>query len=126
MKWEENVRRVVPYTAGEQPGRKGVIKLNTNENPYPPAPGVERRLRELETDRMRLYPPFPEQTKLASALGACYGIDTDRIFIGDGSDDVLSLAFQTDPVPGYHVFLLSRLGGSVQDPVPVRGAGLRF
>ena len=95
MKWEENVRRVVPYTAGEQPGRKGVIKLNTNENPYPPAPGVERRLRELETDRMRLYPPFPEQTKLASALGACYGIDTDRIFIGDGSDDVLSLAFLT-------------------------------
>ena len=95
MKWEENVRRVVPYTAGEQPGRKGVIKLNTNESPYPPAPGVARRMRELETERMRLYPAFPEQTGLAASLAAYYGISTDRIFIGNGSDDVLSLAFLT-------------------------------
>ena len=95
MKWEENVRKVVPYVAGEQPKRKDVIKLNTNENPYPPAPGVVRKIAALEAEQMRLYPAFPEQTELAAALAEYYGIGTDRIFIGDGSDDVLSLAFLT-------------------------------
>ena len=95
MKWEENVRKVVPYSAGEQPKRKDIIKLNTNENPYPPAPGVARKIAELEAEQMRLYPAFPEQTLLAAALAEYYGIGTDRIFIGDGSDDVLSLAFLT-------------------------------
>lgn len=95
MKWEENVRKVVPYIAGEQPRRTGVIKLNTNESPYPPAPGVARRIEALDAEQMRLYPAFPEQTELASELAAYYGIGTDRIFIGDGSDDVLSLAFMT-------------------------------
>ena len=95
MKWEENVRKVVPYTPGEQPESKNVIKLNTNENPYPPAPGVARRIAELEPEKMRLYPAFPEQTELAEVLAAHYGIGTDRLFIGDGSDDVLSLAFMT-------------------------------
>lgn len=95
MKWEENVRKVVPYTPGEQPESKNVIKLNTNENPYPPAPGVARRIVELEPEKMRLYPAFPEQTELAEVLAAHYGIGTDRLFIGDGSDDVLSLAFMT-------------------------------
>lgn len=95
MKWEENVRKVVPYTPGEQPESKNVIKLNTNENPYPPAPGVARRITELEPEKMRLYPAFPEQTELAEVLTAHYGIGTDRLFIGDGSDDVLSLAFMT-------------------------------
>ncbi len=95
MKWEENVRKVVPYTPGEQPESKNVIKLNTNENPYPPAPGVARRIAELEPEKMRLYPAFPEQTELAEVLAAHYSIGTDRLFIGDGSDDVLSLAFMT-------------------------------
>ena len=51
----KNIRKVDPYVPGEQPQRK-VIKLNTNENPYPPAPGVERALREMDADRFRLYP----------------------------------------------------------------------
>lgn len=51
----KNIRQVEPYVPGEQPQNK-VIKLNTNENPYPPAPGVERVLREMDTDRFRLYP----------------------------------------------------------------------
>ncbi len=93
--WEQNVRRVVPYTPGEQPGNKDVIKLNTNENPYPPAPGVQRAIDRMELDKMRLYPAFPEQTGLAEELAAYYQIDKDQIFIGDGSDDVLSLAFMT-------------------------------
>jgi histidinol-phosphate aminotransferase len=95
MSWEENVRRVVPYTPGEQPRQKGVIKLNTNECPYPPAPAVERKIAALDADRMRLYPAFPEKTALAEELADYYHIGTDQIFIGVGSDDVLSMAFMT-------------------------------
>ena len=95
MKWEENVRRVVPYTPGEQPEKAGIIKLNTNENPYPPAPGVEAAMAALEIDKLRLYPAFPERTELVKALAEHYHIGTDQIFIGVGSDDVLSMAFMT-------------------------------
>lgn len=95
MKWEENVRRVVPYTPGEQPKKAGIIKLNTNENPYPPAPGVAKAAAGLSAEKFRLYPEFPEQTELAKALAARYHIGTDRLFIGVGSDDVLSMAFLT-------------------------------
>ncbi len=95
MKWEKNVRRVVPYIPGEQPGGRSVIKLNTNENPYPPAPGVAERLAAMEADKMRLYPAFPEQTQLAEALAQHYRIKKEQLFIGVGSDDVLSLAFMT-------------------------------
>lgn len=95
MKWEENVRKVVPYTPGEQPQRANVIKLNTNECPYPPAPEVAKRIAELQSDRMRLYPAFPEKTELAEELASYYHINQDQIFIGVGSDDVLSMAFLT-------------------------------
>lgn len=95
MSWEENVRKVVPYTAGEQPRGDGVIKLNTNESPYPPAPGVAKKIAELDAGQMRLYPAFPEQTELAAALADYYGLGPDRIFIGVGSDDVLCQAFVT-------------------------------
>lgn len=95
MKWEANVRRVVPYTPGEQPNRPGVIKLNTNECPYPPAPGVAAAIERLDADRMRLYPAFPEQTALTEELAAYYHVGKDQIFIGVGSDDVLSMAFMT-------------------------------
>ena len=95
MKWEENVRRVVPYTPGEQPQKTGIIKLNTNENPYAPAPGVAEAAAALDVEKLRLYPAFPEKTDLAEALAAHYHIGTDRIFIGVGSDDVLSIAFLT-------------------------------
>lgn len=95
MKWEENVRRVVPYTPGEQPQKAGVIKLNTNESPYAPAPGVAKAAAALDTEKFRLYPEFPERTELAAELAARYHIGTDRLFIGVGSDDVLSMAFLT-------------------------------
>ena len=55
-KWQENIRRVIPYTPGEQPNIPGMIKLNTNENPYPPAPGVRRVLGEMKEENFRLYP----------------------------------------------------------------------
>ncbi len=95
MKWEENVRKVTPYVPGEQPNQPGVIKLNTNESPYPPAPGVSAALERLSADRMRLYPAFPEQTALAEELAEYYHVGRDQIFIGVGSDDVLSMAFMT-------------------------------
>ena len=95
MKWEENVRKVVPYIPGEQPRQAQIIKLNTNENPYPPAPAVQKGVAALKQDKMRLYPEFPEQTELAEALASYYQIDKDQLFIGVGSDDVLSLAFMT-------------------------------
>ncbi|MDE6994699.1 MAG: histidinol-phosphate transaminase [Lachnospiraceae bacterium] len=104
MKWEENVRRVVPYIPGEQPEDQNVIKLNTNENPYPPAPGVAARLASLTPERMRLYPAFPEQTQLVEVLARKYQIGKEQLFIGVGSDDVLSLAFMTFFQSGRPVF----------------------
>lgn len=89
----KNIRKVDPYVPGEQPQHK-VIKLNTNENPYPPAPGVERALREMDTDRLRLYPD-PSANELVSALAEQYGVGTDQVFVGVGSDDVLSMCFLT-------------------------------
>ncbi len=89
----ENIRRVEPYVPGEQPQNK-VIKLNTNENPYPPAPGVERALREMDADRLRLYPD-PSVENLVSALAEHYQVGTDQVFVGVGSDDVLSMCFMT-------------------------------
>ncbi len=104
MKWEENIRKVVPYTPGEQPHGQHIIKLNTNENPYPPAPGVADRVVSLDLDQMRLYPAFPEQTPLAEALARRYQIGREQLFIGVGSDDVLSLAFMTFFQSGKPVF----------------------
>ena len=89
----DNIRKVEPYVPGEQPQEK-VIKLNTNENPYPSAPGVRRALREMNADRLRLYPD-PSAGKLVSALAEYYGVGKDQIFAGVGSDDVLSMCFLT-------------------------------
>ena len=93
-KWEKNVRRVIPYTPGEQPNRPGMIKLNTNENPYPPAPGVQKALEELDADSFRLYPD-PAASELIDALAEYYGRDRESFFVGVGSDDVIAMAFQT-------------------------------
>lgn len=92
--FRDNIRRVTPYLPGEQPQGKDIIKLNTNENPYPPAPGVTRMLKELETDRLRLYPQ-PDATPLAAALAVEYGVEPEQVFVGIGSDDVLGMAFLT-------------------------------
>ncbi len=94
MSWEKSVRRVVPYVPGEQPKQKGIIKLNTNENPYPPAPGVERRLKEIDCGTLRLYPD-PDAGVLAKELAVYYGLKPSQIFVGVGSDDVISMAFLT-------------------------------
>ena len=89
----KNIRTTEPYVPGEQPQNK-VIKLNTNENPYPPAPGVEEMLKKMDTDRLRLYPD-PAAGSLVRALAEHYGVGEDQVFVGVGSDDVLSMCFLT-------------------------------
>ena len=93
-RWEENIRKVIPYTPGEQPNQPDMIKLNTNENPYPPAPGVEKALREMDTDTMRLYPD-PTAGELVHAIAKNYGLKDEQVFVGVGSDDVLAMSFLT-------------------------------
>ena len=94
MSYEDKVRKVVPYTPGEQPKIKNIIKLNTNENPYPPAPGVEKLLKEMDTSEFRKYPD-PACTVLVDAIADFYDVDKNKVFVGVGSDDVLSMAFLT-------------------------------
>ena len=92
--WEENVRRVVPYTPGEQPNEPGMIKLNTNENPYPPSPKVAEAIRNFDEDRLRLYPD-PTAGALVNALAERYQLKPSQVFVGVGSDDVLAMCFLT-------------------------------
>ena len=92
--WEKNVRKAVPYTPGEQPNEPDMIKLNTNENPYPPAPGVETVLKELNTDTLRLYPD-PTAGTLVHSIAENYGLKDEQVFVGVGSDDVLAMSFLT-------------------------------
>ncbi len=93
-KWENNVRRVVPYTPGEQPKDSGIIKLNTNENPYPPSPRVKAVMDSFDDAKMRLYPDT-NSTVLVDALAENYNVKPSQIFVGVGSDDVISMAFLT-------------------------------
>lgn len=93
-KWEENIRRVVPYVAGEQPNKPKMIKLNTNECPYAPAPGVEKAAAAMNFDALRLYPDSNNQP-LVDALAAYYHVKPSQVFVGVGSDDVISMAFMT-------------------------------
>ena len=91
--WEENVRKVVPYVPGEQPKAKNVIKLNTNENPYPPSPKVLECLKEQDFyGTLRKYPD-PTIGSLTEAISGSYGVPADQIFVGVGSDDVLAMSF---------------------------------
>lgn len=92
--WEENIRKIIPYVPGEQPDIPGMIKINTNENPYPPAPGVRRAIRDFQTDQLKLYPD-PTAGKLVKALADYYKLEDNQVFVGVGSDDVLAMAFLT-------------------------------
>ena len=93
-KWEEYVRKVVPYTPGEQPKDTDIIKLNTNENPYPPCSGVRKVIKGYECGDLRLYPD-PNSTELVKVLAERLNVSKENIFVGVGSDDVISMAFLT-------------------------------
>lgn len=83
---------LVPYTAGEQPRDRRYVKLNTNENPYPPSPEVDKILRSLDAESLKLYPD-PDCTRLRDVLAEKEGVERGNIFVGNGSDEVLAVAF---------------------------------
>ncbi len=92
--WESAVRKVEPYVPGEQPKESNVIKLNTNENPYPPCPEVKALLENFDISKMRLY-PTPDAEILVDSIAQRYGLKSSQVFVGVGSDDVLAMAFMT-------------------------------
>ena len=91
--WSPIVGRLTPYVPGEQPKIEDLVKLNTNESPYPPAPGVIEAVRREAGAALRLYPD-PEAHALKSAIAHLHGVDTQNVFVGNGSDEVLAHAFQ--------------------------------
>ena len=90
--WSPVVHSLSPYVPGEQPKLDGIVKLNTNENPYGPSPGVLAAI-AAATDRLRLYPD-PRASALCEAIAARYGVAPDEVFVGNGSDEVLAHTFQ--------------------------------
>ncbi len=90
--YEKNIRKVVPYVPGEQPKQEGIVKLNTNENPYPPSPKVMEQINRI--DRLRMYPD-PAVTELVEAIAEYKGLSKNQVFVGVGSDDVLAMCFMT-------------------------------
>lgn len=92
--WEKNIRQVIPYVPGEQPREEDVIKLNTNENPYPPAPGVSDILNSDIASRLRLYPD-PAVGDLVKIISDYEELDTSQVFVGVGSDDVIAMSYLT-------------------------------
>ena len=90
--WSPLVNELEPYTPGEQPRDQAYVKLNTNENPYPPSPAVSRALQDFDPGALRRYPD-PQSTDLCAALAEYYGLAANQVFIGNGSDEVLAHAF---------------------------------
>ena len=90
--FSERLKKLSPYIPGEQPQDRTYLKLNTNENPYPPSPRIRDFLRTFDIENLRLYPD-PLFTGLRKKIADRYHIDRDQVFIGNGSDEVLSFAF---------------------------------
>jgi histidinol-phosphate aminotransferase len=88
----DRVQRLLPYTPGEQPQERKYLKLNTNENPYPPSPRIKAFLDHFDVEQLRLYPD-PLSDKLRGKLGLKYGLNKEQVFVGNGSDEVLSFCF---------------------------------
>lgn len=94
MRITQHVRKLKAYTPGEQPKAKSVIKLNTNENPYPPSPECARVLERFDLDFLRRYPD-PDFTDLRTALAKLNDTKPENVFVGNGSDEILALAART-------------------------------
>lgn len=97
--WSERIRNLVPYTPGEQPKDRVFIKLNTNENPYPPSDKVLQAISGAAGEGLRLYPD-PEATALRGAIAEYHGLAPEQVFCGNGSDEVLGLCFYAFFTPG--------------------------
>ena len=90
--WSDVVSTLTPYVPGEQPKAGKLVKLNTNESPYPPSPQVMRAISSVSADALRLYPD-PESFELGQAIAARNGIKPEQVFVGNGSDEVIALVF---------------------------------
>lgn len=93
MDWRDNLIKIEPYVAGEQPNKTDFIKLNANENPYPPSPKVAAAIREFNAENLKKY-PSANAVPLVAAIAKREGIAPENVFAGNGTDDVLSLAFR--------------------------------
>ena len=107
-----HIRRLRAYVPGEQPGISGLIKLNTNENPYPPSPRVFRALKHAIDSRLRLYPD-PASLSLRKAIASHFRCGTENVFVGNGSDEILALSLRAFvgekhgvgfPAPSYSLY----------------------
>ena len=94
MSWQEKLRNVEPYQAGEQPKIKNLIKLNTNENPYHPGEKVISAISDFDAAILSLY-PNPDADDLKHSLAQYHGLKDEQVFLGNGSDEVLALIFLT-------------------------------
>lgn len=92
--WTKNLRNIEPYVPGEQSKDKDIVKINANENPYPPSPKAIEVLKSFDTNKLRFY-PSANSTKLKEAIAKYYKVDVSSVFVGNGSDDVLAVAFQS-------------------------------
>lgn len=92
--WNEITKTIEPYIAGEQPKDKKYIKLNTNENPYPPSQKVLKAIKDAASSDLRLYPD-PDCEKLRETVAGYYDLNKNQVFVGNGSDEVLALSFLT-------------------------------
>lgn len=91
--WKDNLRKIEPYVPGEQSKDKDIVKINANENPYPPSPKAVEAMKSFDTSSLRFYPPA-DATPLKTAIAKYYGVEIENVFLGNGSDDVLALSFQ--------------------------------
>ena len=92
--WTKNLRNIEPYVPGEQSKDKDIVKINANENPYPPSPKAAEVLKSFDTNKLRFY-PSANSTKLKEAIAKYYKVDVSNVFVGNGSDEVLAVAFQS-------------------------------
>jgi len=90
--WNTRTKNLSPYTPGEQPKDRRFIKLNTNENPYPPSPKVIEAIQKAAGENLRLYPD-PECAEFREAVAVRYGVKPEQVFAGNGSDEILAFAF---------------------------------
>lgn len=91
--WKNNLRDIEPYVPGEQSKDRDIVKINANENPYPPSPKAVEALKNFDTSKLRFYPQA-NAIALKEAIAEFYGVKAENVFVGNGSDDVLALAFQ--------------------------------
>ena len=90
--WNDKIKSISPYVPGEQPKDKKYIKLNTNENPYPPSPNVIKSVKSMDIESMRLYPD-PDVTLLKDEIAKYFNLTREQIFVGNGSDEILAFIF---------------------------------